>query len=87
MSLNFFAKLYLSIVVGKKWQRDLFRQMLTDFIDTEHELVLPPINWTQVVYRKMSNKYYCERSSSAAFIRLITVSLVFKRIIIEVIKS
>jgi hypothetical protein len=44
MSLNFFAKLYLSIVVGKKWQRDLFRQMLTDFIDTEHELVLPPIN-------------------------------------------
>ena len=43
MSLNFFAKLCLSIVVGKKWQRDLFRQMLTDFIDTEHELVLPQL--------------------------------------------
>ncbi len=73
----------LAKMVGKTQQtkqRDLFRPMLTDFIDTNHELVLlaDKIDWDY--FEKELSVYYSTKGRPAMPIRLMVGCLMLKRL-------
>ena len=73
----------LQIMSGKlpeKGQRDLFRPMLKDFIDTNHELVLlaDKINWSY--FDEEFAPLYSERGAPSIPIRLMVGCLLLKHL-------
>lgn len=73
----------LQIMIGKspqKSQRDLFRPMLEDFIDMQHELVLlgNKIDWSY--FEKEFTPYYSEKGAPSVPIRLMVGCLMLKHI-------
>jgi len=61
-------------------QRDLFNPLLTDFIDTSHELVLlaKKINWSY--FEKEFSKFYSHTGQPSMPIRFMVASLLLKRL-------
>ncbi len=65
---------------NKKKQRDLFRPMLIDFINNQHELVLlaDKIDWDY--FEKEFSKFYSKHGRPSMPIRLMVGCLMLKRI-------